>query len=140
MAIILIIMLVLFLVLIGWMWNSLGSIEKKVKIICMIVGVGIVYLLTFVIFNISKIGIYYDDLTVMRVIRSVFVALFTIINGYVLLPNVFRKLEQINNDEIGKDKLIRAIVVLLIMVVLLILFESLYFGDVQRGIMQIIRK
>ena len=140
MAIILMIMLVLFLVLIGWMWNSLGSIEKRVKFVCMIVGVVIVYLLTFVIFNISKIGIYYDDMAVMRFIRNVFVALFTIINGYVLLPYVFKKLEQINNDELERDKLIRCVVILLIVVVLLIVFESMYFGDVQQGIIKLIRK
>jgi len=41
----------------------------------------------------------------MNFIRTVFVILFTIINGYILLPYSFRKLDQINNEEIEKEKI-----------------------------------
>ena len=30
--------------------------------------------------------------------------IITIINGYILLPYIFKKLEQIDNDEIEKEK------------------------------------
>ena len=138
MIVILMIILVLFLVLVGWMWNSLGSIEKKTKFVCMACGLVFVYVLTFVIFNISKMGIHYEDMNVMKVIRNVFVLLFMIINGYVILPFTFKRLEQINNDEIEKDKLIRSFVTLVILIVILVVFESRYLGNVQVGILKML--
>ena len=136
MAVILTIMLVMFLVLLGWMWTSLGSIKKKTKIICIIIGLVVTYVLTFIIYNISKIGIEYESKEVMHQIRNIFVLLFTIVNGYVLLPYVFRKLEQINNDNLSKDKLIKSIIILLIMIVILFIFESIYLGSRQVAILK----
>lgn len=136
MTVILTIMLVMFLVLIGWMWTSLGGIEKKTKIICMIIGLVVTYVLTFVIYNVSKIGIEYESKEVMQQIRNIFVLLFTIVNGYILLPYVFRKLEQINNDNLPKDKLTKSIVILLIMIVVLFIFESIYLGNRQEAILK----
>ncbi len=136
MTVILTIMLVMFLVLIGWMWTSLGSIEKKTKIICIIVGLAITYVLTFIVYSISKIGIEYESKEVMQQIRNIFVLLFTIVNGYVLLPYVFRKLEQINNNNLPKDKLKKSIIILLIIVVILFIFESTYLGNRQEAILK----
>ena len=140
MTAILMIIIVLLLVLIGWMWNSLGSIEKKTKITCMIVGVLIVYIITFIIFNISKIGITYEDETVMRVVRNVLVALFTIINGYIILPYTFKRLEQINNEEIEKDKLVKSFIILLIIILIIAIFEVQYLGNSQHRILNIMNK
>ena len=84
MTVIFVIIAIIALILIAWMWTSLGSIEKKTKIICIIGGLIIVYILTFIIYSISKIGIVYEDAEVMKVVRTVFVGLFTIINGYII--------------------------------------------------------
>lgn len=138
MAVILTIMLVMFLVLLGWMWNSLGTIEKKTKIICIIIGLVVTYIITFIIYNISKIGIEYESKEIMKQIRNIFVLLFTIVNGYVLLPYVFRKLEQINNDNLPKEKLQKSIVILLIIIILLFIFESMYLGNRQETILRMV--
>lgn len=140
MTAILMIVIVLLLVLIGWMWTSLGSIEKKTKVICMIIGVIAIYVVTFIIYNISKIGITYEDKSVMNIIRNVFVILFTIINGYIILPYIFKKLDQINNEEIEKEKLVRSIIILLIIIVIVTIFEVIYLGNIQQGILNMIHK
>ena len=49
------IMLIMFLILLAWTWNSLGTIEKKTKIILITCGILAVYILTLIIFSISKI-------------------------------------------------------------------------------------
>ncbi len=140
MPVIFIIIIILFLVLIGWTWHSLGSIEKKEKTICIIVGIIIVYLITFVIFNISKIGIYYEDKTVMKVIRNVFGIIFTIVNGYMILPYIFKKLDQIKNDEIEKKQLIKSLIILIIVIVIIAIFETRYLGNIQKGILEIMNR
>lgn len=140
MTVILTIMIVLFLVLIGWMWNSLGSIERKTKIICMICGLVVVYVITFIIYNISKIGITYENQEAMKTVRTVFVILFTIVNGYIILPYIFRKLELINDGKMEKEKLIRNIIILLIIIVVLAIFEILYLENSQQTILNMMKK
>ena len=136
MAVILIIIAILFLVLLGWSWNSLGSIDKKEKIKYIIIGLVLTYLLTFIIYAISKIGIQYDNKEAMKMIRTVFVLLFTIVNGYILLPYSFKKIEKIKNEEIEEEKLKRSIIILLIIIVMLLIFESIYLGNLQQGILK----
>lgn len=136
MAVILIIIAILFLVLLGWSWNSLGSIDKKEKIKYIIIGLVLTYLLTFIIYAISKIGIQYDNKEAMKMIRTVFVLLFAIVNGYILLPYSFKKIEKIKNEEIEEEKLKRSIIILLIIIVMLLIFESIYLGNLQQGILK----
>ena len=136
MAVILIIIAILFLVLLGWSWNSLGSIDKKEKIKYIIIGLVLTYLLTFIIYAISKIGIQYDNKEAMKMIRTVFVLLFAIVNGYILLPYSFKKIEKIKNEEIEEETLKRSIIRLLIIIVMLLIFESIYLGNLQQGILK----
>ena len=136
MAVILIIIAILFLVLLGWSWNSLGNIDKKEKIKYIIIGLVLTYLLTFIIYAISKIGIQYDNKETMKIIRTVFVLLFAIVNGYILLPYSFKKIEKIKSKEIEEEKLKRSIIILLIIIVTLLIFESIYLGNLQQGILK----
>ena len=96
MAIIIGILVLLFLVLIGWSWNSLESIDKKKKIITIVVGVGVVYIFTLIIYAISKNGITYENKEAMKTIQNVFVFLFTTVNGYIILPYIFKKINVMN--------------------------------------------
>ena len=139
MALIIGIIIILLLVLLGWTWHNLGTIENKTKVICIVVGLVIVYIITFVIFSISKIGINYEDKEVLKTVQTIFVILFTIINGYILLPYIFKKLEQIDNDEIKKEKLIKGIVILVILFIFVAIFEISYLGKIQSGILNMIK-
>lgn len=130
-----IIIAIMFLNLIALIWSKLGNIDNKTKTISIIIGIVMVYIITFIIFNISKIGIIYEDPKVMKTIRSVFVMLFTIINSYALLPYFFKKINQINNDEIQKNEFQRSLIILLIIIVTLFIFESIYFGNTQQRIL-----
>lgn len=140
MALISAIILIMFLILIGWMWHNLGTIETKTKIICIIAGIIAVYILTLIIFNISKIGINYENEETMKIIRRVFVILFSIINGYIILPFIFKKLEQINNNEIKKETLTKNIIILIIVIIIICIFEISYLGNAQNGILNMIKK
>lgn len=140
MALIIGIIIILLLVLLGWTWHNLGTIENKTKVICIFTGLIIVYIITFIIFSISKIGIHYENKEVMKLVQTIFVVLFTIINGYILLPYIFKKLEQIDNDEIEKAKLIKGIVILLILFILVAIFEVSYLGSIQSGILNMLKK
>ena len=138
--IMILIVVILFIVLIRWMWHSLGSIEKSTKCACIVGGLVVVYIITFIIYNISKIGIVYENKEVMKLIQTVFVSLFTIINSYIILPYVFKKLEQINNKEIENEKLKKSTIILVIIILILGIFEKSYLGNIQHGILSIMNK
>lgn len=140
MTVILIIIFILLLVLLSWSWHSLGDIEKKTKVAIIVGGLVIVYLITFVIFSISKIGIDYQNKDAMKLIQTIFVMLFTIVNGYILLPYVFKKLNQINNEEIEKEKIIRSLIILAIIFIIIAIFEVSYLGNMQNGILEMMKK
>ena len=140
MAVIIIIILILLLVLLSWSWHSLGNIEKKTKVAIIAGGLVIVYIITFLIFSISKIGINYQNKDEMKLIQTVFVMLFTIVNGYIILPYVFKKLDQINNEEIEKEKIIRSLIILVIVFIIIAIFEVSYLGNMQNGILEIMKR
>lgn len=140
MTVILIIIFILLLVLLSWSWHSLGDIEKKTKVAIIVGGLVIVYLITFVIFSISKIGIDYQNKDAMKLIQTIFVMLFTIVNGYIILPYVFKKLNQINNEEIEKEKIIRSLIILAIIFIIIAIFEVSYLGNMQNGILEMMKK
>ena len=140
MTVILIIILILLLVLLSWSWHSLGNIEKKTKVAIIVGGLVIVYLITFVIFSISKIGIDYQNKDAMKLIQTIFVMLFTIVNGYIILPYVFKKFNQINNEEIEKEKIIRSLIILAIIFIIIAIFEVSYLGNMQNGILEMMKK
>ncbi len=134
MALISIIIIILFLVLLGWMWSSLGSIEKKTKIVCVIIGLVFTYVLTWTIYQISKKGIIYESQEAKKIIKKVFVILFTIINGYFILPYAFRKIEKIESEEIENQQVKKSIIIISLIILFLLIFESLYLRNIIQGI------
>ena len=125
----------LLLALLGWTWHSLGSVEKTTKIGCIIGGLVIVYIITFIIYNISKNGITYENEKIMKTIQNVFVPLFTIINSYIILPYTFKKIDKINNDELETSQLKRSILILIVIILVVGIFEVSYLGNIQQGIL-----
>ena len=134
MPIIMGILVLLFLVLIAWSWNSLGNVDKNKKVINIIVGVIVVYLFTLIIYSISKSGINYENKEAMKTIQNVFVFLFTTVNGYIILPYIFKKINQVKSKEIEKENLKKSIVIIGIIMIILTIFEINYFSNIQQQI------
>lgn len=136
MSIIISIIAIMIVILIGWTWSSLGNINKKQKIIYIICGIVVVYIFTSIIYGISKIGIIYESQEAKYLIQRIFVLIFTIINGYLLLPYIFRKIDGINNNEIQKETLYKSIKKIIIAIIILFIIEIIYFKNIQNGILK----
>ena len=135
MTIIFIIFAILFIILLRWTWHSLGEIEKNTKVKSIIIGVIIIYIITLIVYLISKIGITYENKEAGNMLQTVFVILFTSINGYIILPYAFKKLNQINNDEINKEKFKKSFIKLSVIIIVLCVIEIFYFKGIQQGIL-----
>ena len=70
MVLIISIIIAIYVLLIAWVWNNLGTIDKTKKVLIILVGTVVVYLITLIVFNISKSGINYEEKMMEKDIRS----------------------------------------------------------------------
>ena len=137
MAFIFIIAIIVYLILITWTWHSLGNIENKRKIIFVIIGLVVMYIITFITFQISKSGVSYQNIKMQNDIRNVLLVIFVGINGIIVMTQVARILDKINEDEIEKNIVKRKLIILVIIFIICLIFENGYMRDTQEGILGI---
>ena len=135
-----IITIILFAVLGVYTWQRLGNIEKKTKIIYIVLGLLIVAFITLILFNISSANIDYEKIEMKNDIRKMLVLVFTPINALFLMPSFAKILNEIKNNEIEKEKLKFRILKILIIFVIVLIIEYNYLVNTQIGILEIYKK
>ena len=73
----------------------------------------------------------------MNMIRAVLVAVFTLVNSYIVLPYTFKRLDKIDNDEIDTDQLKKSMIIMIVVRIVISIFQVSYLKSVQQGIMSI---
>ena len=129
------IIIILFSVLIFWTWNNSVDFEenkKRVKFIAF--GILILYVVTLIIFNISKIGVAYPNISVIKQVRRITVLLFTPLNGYITLPHIAKIFSIIKTNSEEDDKIKKRIIILFIVVLIFSIIEIQYINGFQNGI------
>lgn len=136
MALIIIITIAIYILLILWMWNSLGEIEKTKKIAIILIGTIIIYIITLIIFNISKQGIEYNNIEIEKSVKNILVAIFSGVNSLIILPYIAKLLNKINEGEIEKNELLKKIFIISIMFIICMFLECKYMKSTQTGILK----
>ncbi len=137
MAVIYFIIIILFAVLFLWIWNNTKDFEdnlKKIKFV--VIGIIALFIITFIIFNISKIGITYPNKEVLKQVRRISLLLCVPINGYLSLPHIAKILSDIKNNSVDDEKSKRRIIILTVITIIAIIFEIFYLKDFQKGIIE----
>lgn len=133
------IIVVLFIVLLFWTWNNSREFQENTdKIKFILIGLMVLSLITWIIFNLSKIGIQYPNEDIMKELRKISVLLFIPINGFLSLPHmasIKSELHQVTRDD---EKIKRKIIILGIVFILAIIIEILYLNDFQNGIIEML--
>ena len=137
MAFIIIIAIIVYLILLAWTWHSLGDIEKNKKIIFIIIGLIIMYIITLIVFQISKSGVVYQKVEMQKDIQNILVMIFTGINGIIVMPQIARILDKINEGETEKNVITKTLVILAIIFIICLILENGYMKDIQKGILGI---
>ena len=101
----------------------------------MIVGFVSTYIITLIIYKIAQVGIIFENTEAKKIIQNVFVLIFAIVNGYIILPYTFRKIEKIHNEEIEINQARRSIIILSVIILILIIFENLYLKNIIQGVL-----
>ncbi len=140
MPIIITIMIAMFLILISWTWHNLGDIEKIKKIITMIVLFVLIYIVTLIVFNISKSDILYNSKEAMENVKTILVLLFTMVNGLIIMPFIAKILNKISCNDIDYNDAKKSFLVIFIVFIIVIIFECGYLKDIQNGILNVYNK
>ena len=140
MPIIITIMIAMFLILISWTWHNLGDIEKIKKIITMIVLFVLIYIVTLIVFNISKSDILYNSKEAMENVKKILVLLFTMVNGLIIMPFIAKILNKISCNDIDYKDTKKSFLVIFILFIIVIIFECGYLKDIQNGILNVYNK
>ena len=133
------IVFLLFVVYIVWTWNSTKEFEdQKIRIAYLIVGTLFIARVTLIIFLVSKIGVNYPKKEMVGQVQKIVLLVFTPINGFVVLTQLSSVFQQIRSGMVSKEKMDKKIKTLLIVFIILIIIECIYFKNVQYGIIKII--
>ena len=137
MSLIIIIIIAIYFILIAWTWQILGNVEKTKKVAVIIIGILIMYIVTLIVFNISKVGLNYENTNAQADVRNVLVTVFTGINGIIVIPQLAKVIEKISEDEIDKKTASRKFLIIAIIFIVCVIIECGYMKDIQKGIINI---
>ncbi len=136
MALIVITAIIIYLVLMAWTWQSLGFMAKTKKVIFMVIGIILMYVITLFVFQMTKGGIIYENPEMQKGIQNILVAIFTGINGIIIMPQIARIWDKIQEDETKKEILGKRIIILIIVFIVCLILESNYMKDTQETILR----
>ena len=137
MAFIIIIALIIYFINIAWTWKSLGEMGKSSKIVFVIVGILVLFIITLITFNISAKNIQYQHQGETDTIRNVLVSIFTGINGIIILPQLAKILDKAKEGKIEKNQIRNRIIIWIAILIICLIFECGYMKDTQVGIIEI---
>ena len=129
--------MIIYFVALAWTWQSLGNIEKNKKVIFLLIGLLIMYIITLIVFQTTKNKVMFENMQMQKDIQNIIVIIFTGINTVVALPQIGKTLDKINEEQIKKDELKKRIIILSIIFIICLVFESGYMKNIQEGIINI---
>ena len=134
MALVILITILVYIILIVWTWHNLGFIEKTKKIAFIVIGILLTYIITQIIFQISKGDITYPNDEIAKQIRNAIVAIFSGINGLILMPIIAKNLDKINKNEIEKEVVSKRFIIIFVIFIICTFIECGYMKTTQEGI------
>ena len=98
------IVLAVYLLAIAWAWHNLDNIDKIRRTCIIIIGILIIYLITLILFYLSKAGINYGNMPMQAKIKNVLVTIFSGINAMLFLPQIAKIVNEYGNKNKQKEK------------------------------------
>lgn len=138
MAIIIIGAILIFIVSCVWAWHNLGVIERPRKIVFIIISLIIMYLITLMVFQMSKNGISYPDYLNEKVegtTKNMIVLIFTGLNSLILTPFLAYIYGKYTEEDLEAGKAVKRIIIGIVIFIICIFMETSYMKDVQQGIL-----
>ena len=128
--------IIIYLLVIAWSWNSLEDTDTPKKLLVIFAGIVAVFLITQIVFSMSKSAVNYENNDIEKSVGQVIVLLFTGVNSLVI-PFITRTFKKKENGEIDVNSFkVRMIIIGVIFLICLII-ECGYMTDTQEGILRV---
>ena len=79
----------------------------------------------------------YQNIEMQNSVQNMLVAIFSGINGMIVMPQMAKMLDKIEENEIEQEQFIKRIGILVIVFVICLIFERGYMRDTQEGILKV---
>ena len=134
---IIIAIIIVFAVVIIWTWSNLRDTSKYKKIIFIVIGLIASYIITLMIFNISKNGVQYQNHESEIAVQNMLVAIFTLMNALIILPYCAKIYKEQKEKEIKTYQFQRKMLLIVVTFIICAILECGYLKDTQKGILKI---
>ena len=140
MSVINFIIFVLFVIYVVFAWNSTKEFENTLmRVSFILIGTLFITILTLILFWISKIGVTYPKKEMIGEVRRIILLSFIPINGFLILTQCASIFAQVKSGMVSKEDMQKKIKRFVIIFVVLIIFEAIYFKNIQNGIINFIQ-
>lgn len=126
--------LILNIVAISIVYKSLGEIEIKNKIVITALGVLLMYVVLFIIYNISSAKV---DESIISSSRQLILFTFLPINLLCILLPILLQIRKLKNKDIDETKFKFKVALFIVIGIVILFIESMYIKDIQLGIKNI---
>ncbi len=128
---------IIYVILISWSWQNLGELEKTKKIIYLIIGIIVSYLITLIIFQIAKGSYAIEEADIQNRLQNIVVAIFTGINGMIIMPQIAKIIDKLKEEQIEKQDILKRVAIILVVFITCLVIEGGYMRDTQKGTLKI---
>lgn len=133
------IIFVLFLVYVVFVWNSTKEFENIIiRVSYILIGTLFITFFTLIMFWISKMGVEYPKKEMVGEVRRIVLLVFIPINGFITLTQVASIFVQAKSGMVSKEDMEKKIKRMIIIFVVLIIVEVIYFKNIQNGMIRFI--
>ena len=133
-GVIIAVVIILYVIFIGFTIHNLNMLDKPKKITSLIV----MAIITLIVFSISKSGIEYPQKEMIGTVRNMLIAIFTPINGLIVIPYVANMINKIKIDDITPEKFQKGVILIGIIFLIVLILECSYLKDIQLGIIDML--
>ena len=138
MPIILLFILILNIVSIVLMYYSLGSLSKKEKLLYIVVGTAIMYIITSIVYWFSTRGIEVTEVSERG--KDLITFLFVPINGIIILPMLAKSYNKLKYGSLDKSVFLKRGIVLAVILLIVLIIECMYFKNIQEQVVNMLNE
>lgn len=136
MPIILLFILILNIVSIVLMYYSLGDLGKKEKLIYIVVGTAVMYIITSIVYWFSTRGIEVTEVSERG--KDLITFLFVPINGIIILPLLAKSYSKLKYGNLDKNVFLKRGIVLAVILLIVLIIECIYFKNIQQEVVNML--
>ena len=118
-------------------YHSLSDFEQKERVIFIVIGIAIMYMLTSFVYWLSTKGVEIKE--VSESAKNTITLMFVPINSIIILPLFARSYQKYKLGNLAPNKFRNRVVIFGIILLIILIIECSYFRDIQEGVINTLK-